>query len=250
MKFNDTMLDENMLPLLPRDSTADVRVSSRLNPSNTKDMLNRKLRSKAGFTLIELLASIAIIAIFAAILIPVTGSIKRSASAAESVSNLRQIGIALNLFAGENAGKYPKNNNVDGVWWQTLVSNGFLTADVFRSPLDTTTTGPQQDNAPPLSKRSYALVGWGDVGDLSGKFQSSVTQPSRSALACTYFQDEAVVERPWYYQHPNSLLQTGSTGPSYKLPNNTAGILFVDGHVELLNRSEVESRKIIDWYGD
>jgi prepilin-type N-terminal cleavage/methylation domain-containing protein len=55
-------------------------------------------RSKA-FTLIELLVVIAIIAILAAILFPVFAQAKEAAKKTVSISNMKQIGLAFNMYA-------------------------------------------------------------------------------------------------------------------------------------------------------
>ena len=57
-----------------------------------------KLRA-GGFTLIELLVVIAIIAILAAILFPVFARARESARKTNCVSNLRQLGLALHMYA-------------------------------------------------------------------------------------------------------------------------------------------------------
>ncbi len=58
---------------------------------------------RAAFTLIELLVVIAIIAILAALLLPALSQSKLSAQSAECVSNLRQLGIAAELYWDDNS---------------------------------------------------------------------------------------------------------------------------------------------------
>jgi prepilin-type N-terminal cleavage/methylation domain-containing protein len=61
----------------------------------------RQKRVRLGFTLIELLVVIAIIAILAAILFPVFAQARHAAKATASLSNLKQQGIAVPLYAGD-----------------------------------------------------------------------------------------------------------------------------------------------------
>lgn len=57
--------------------------------------------NKSGFTLIELLVVIAIIAILAAILFPVFAQAKGAAMSISSLSNQKQIGLAVVMYAGD-----------------------------------------------------------------------------------------------------------------------------------------------------
>ncbi len=59
-------------------------------------------RNDAGFTLIELLVVIAIIAILASILFPVFAQAKEAAKKTQCLSNTKQIGLAVQMYASDN----------------------------------------------------------------------------------------------------------------------------------------------------
>ena len=63
--------------------------------------------TRRGFTLIELLVVIAIIAILAAILFPVFARAREQARATSCLSNMKQLGLAFNMYQTDHDGAFP-----------------------------------------------------------------------------------------------------------------------------------------------
>jgi prepilin-type N-terminal cleavage/methylation domain-containing protein len=132
--------------------------------------MNRK-----AFTLIELLVVIAIIAILAAILFPVFAQAKLAAKKTQSLSNLKQHGLAIQMYLGDaddrylpafNPGpggawaQYSSTGQDLGVMWTINVQPYIKNVDLNYSPADTD-AGKADSTIPWAGVHvSYSTNGW------------------------------------------------------------------------------------------
>ncbi len=96
-----------------------------------------------GFTLIELLVVIAIIAILAAILFPVFAQAKLAAKKIADISNMKQIGLGLQMYASDNDDQLPQAATYDAsistfvLWSSTPTLQPYLKSrEILKSPAE------------------------------------------------------------------------------------------------------------------
>jgi len=125
-------------------------------------------RVRSGFTLIELLVVIAIIAILAAILFPVFAQARMQAKKISDLSNMRQLGVGLQLYLMDSDDTYPSGNvrlAADGsssqgeVHWSYMVDPYIKSKEIWVSPAD-----PNSGWAPTCANRTTNNSGAGWPG--------------------------------------------------------------------------------------
>ena len=162
--------------------------------------------SRRGFTLIELLVVIAIIAILAAILFPVFAKAREKARQASCLSNLKQIGLGLMMYAQDFDERLPATyqwmvwgNNWPLYSWRGAMYPYVKNSQLFVCPSD---SSPGNDPSPnSLGPVSYAandrvmLAARGLVDNAIGP----ITEPANTLMVfdawgasrwCAYWNSE------------------------------------------------------------
>lgn len=109
---------------------------------------------KAAFTLVELLVVITIIAVLAALLFSLASRMRNKASSAISVSNLRQIGVAIVTYASDNNSTLPGPTLSDNF---PRYQNNAVSGQLAWLLKDVLPPEPQPDNPQPRMFYTSAL---------------------------------------------------------------------------------------------
>jgi len=205
-----------------------------------------------GFSLVELLVVIAIIVILAALLLPVLSSAKARARRTACLDNLKQINLAVHLYAGDNGDKTPATGGSTFITYKELVKSyaglhgpSSSGDKVFTCPADTIyydetslayfPIGHHEQPAYDFSSYSYNGLNlltnfhasrFGVVlPGIAGHVLGSIKEPAKTVLVA-----ESAALLPYSWHEPKA--HTAGELPSL---NNSKNIVsFVDGHLSYI----------------
>jgi len=176
-----------------------------------------------GYTLVEILVVIAIVAILAAIILPVFAKARGKARQTQCLSNLRQIGAALTMYTDDHDGYYTRGQfwPWDGSHlWSDAASPYLKNRDILRCP----------DQGRDTYGYGYNISYWG-AGDVpDGMHGVQDAYPVHESWVAEPSETVWVVDFGRYW---GCGLEFGVEEPARR-HNDGSDTLFVDGHAKWL----------------
>jgi prepilin-type N-terminal cleavage/methylation domain-containing protein/prepilin-type processing-associated H-X9-DG protein len=220
------------------------------------------MKTCRAFTLVELLVVVAIIAVLAAITVPAVGAFQSKSWQTKSASNMRQIGVALLLYAGEHDGDLPPTSHTTGTkfrraWIYQLKSYLGHFDEVRLCPADPHKAARRQAEGTSYILNSWVFVPkYGPFGDLEESYNNLKRLPHPGRTVFAFNVSDAVPPGitndhthsdlwPQNWQRVCAEIQPDRFRAGRAAADHSEGqsnLLFADGHVEAIEAREMKRR--------
>ena len=134
-----------------------------------------------AFTLIELLVVIAIIAVLASIAYPVFTGVQERARVTQDLNNLRQIGIATQMYLNDNDSAFFLPSGGTTTWMSSLHPKYLAAWKIFQSPFDK--RAPSEADATAPISYGFNANAHGTAGATDPLLSDRITNPGIFILA-------------------------------------------------------------------
>jgi type II secretory pathway pseudopilin PulG len=187
---------------------------------------------KEAFTLVELFVTLVIIIGLAALLLPAYHRVVEKTNVGKDLNNLRQIGLAMNLYQNEH-GYFPGDQ-----WPSVLVAQTTSISSVLKSPFDKRATHPVTQAAPVSYDININL--WGvDVLRIAAPSSCIFLAPLTNDTASIQFTSTDLNPS---LPAPLSRTSNGAGASGGTCLNRThLPVLFADLHSEIVSMSAFHS---------
>ena len=202
----------------------------------------QQLRRQRGFTLVELLVTIGVIAILASLLFPALSAAKAKANRIKCMNNLRQVNLALTMYAGDNDGQIPPRRRTPNTWVDRLLPYYKVPA-VLRCPKDSLT-----------ENRSYIINGFDDYFESHlakadyarfklwmwphGMRETDIPQPSETITFGEKRAGNKNFHMDFYQGSGNDVDVIDQARHGSKANTGGSNFAFADGSIRLLPRGQ------------
>jgi prepilin-type N-terminal cleavage/methylation domain-containing protein/prepilin-type processing-associated H-X9-DG protein len=202
------------------------------------------MKRRHGFTLIELLVVIAIIAILAAILFPVFARAREKARQTSCLSNLKQLGLGVLMYAQDYDEMLPGADCRDlqnGTNWDIVTEPYVKNWQIFQCPSAPKefVIGPTHNTcggswSPPPVWVDEHWMSYGMGLNVEGEPLAEIEAPSSTLLL-------GEADSPWTQVGPRPPFDYVDWAMEKERHNGGCNLAFADGHAKWYNKATIDA---------